>query len=139
MVHFASTELVWKYEQSLRCECMAPDHETPEDHKVSCRRSIISQNSKKFELWSFIVDTDTQRDITYDTDIFQALSGIANEMQSAGAGPYLAGVWVEDFPMFLLWDTQPWSGYGGRSERHVSPHIAPSWSWASPKKNTGHI
>jgi hypothetical protein len=144
MIHFADTEIIWECGESLRCDCMALDYEKPEDHKASYRQALISQSSVKFDLWSSIVDTVTQRKITYGTDVLPALSGIANELQAAGAGPYLAGVWLEDFPICLLWDTQPWRswyGYGifysDDCQRHVSPFIAPSWSWASLKNNAG--
>jgi hypothetical protein len=140
MIHFADTEIIWECTESLRCECMALDYERPEDHKASYQQALISQNSVKFDLWSSIVDAVTQRKITYDTDVLPALSGIANEMQAAGAGPYLAGVSLEDFPLCLLWDTQPWRSwysygtlYSSVYQRHVSPFIAPSWSWASLK------
>lgn len=76
--------------------------------------------------WYDIVEDYTERNITKDTDRLPALAGLAEQYKEVTGKEYLAGLWLEDLPIKLLWrrvgDHEPPTNY-----------CAPSWSWASPK------
>jgi len=54
------------------------------------------------------------------------LSGLARRFHSAGAGTYLAGLWLEDLPMGLSWRPPSFRG-----STVIAPYRGPSWSWVS--------
>ena len=95
--------------------------------------------------WYDVVEDNSSRVITKESDKLPALSGLASEFASpaytagdeSGVSQYCAGLWYQDMPSALLWRTVE-----QRSENH-SPMItaffprrpmeyrAPSWSWAA--------
>jgi hypothetical protein len=87
-----------------------------------------SEKTKRslFEYWYMnIVNFYVGRQITFPTDKFIALAGIANVVQDYLSGiDYKAGMWVEDIHSVLAWGT-PKSNVTAYSE-----YVAPSWSWA---------
>ena len=78
--------------------------------------------------WQKLVDEYTKKELTYETDMLPALSGLASLVQAATGDQYLAGLWRSDLPAALRWVPQDpdW-----RSP--TSP--APTWSWAACKKS----
>lgn len=74
-------------------------------------------------LWYQIVLEFCHRKITFKTDTFPAISGIAKEVQRHTGMEYKAGIWMQDFHNGLLWSTY---GLG----LNPSSYIGPSWSWA---------
>ena len=84
---------------------------------------LISLN----ESWESIVQTYTQRDLTYGSDKLVALAGIAeaaSQLMGVPKDSYLAGLWRCDLIVDLLWRA---AGNAFRPEGYR----APSWSWAS--------
>jgi len=82
-----------------------------------------------FYKWYTMLSTYTQCNLTYPSDKLVAISGLANEMNSAlrlyiheKHHYYIAGLWAEDLRMGLCWH---------RTEGGIRPHSyrAPSWSW----------
>jgi hypothetical protein len=61
--------------------------------------------------------------LTYPSDIFVALSGIANSFQLETGYQYVAGMWRESLLEDLCW----WPVY----RRRLDETRAPTWSWAS--------
>lgn len=123
MIHFASREVIWECDQTLRCECerLAPDQS----------RELISHNwstaplPERFHTWSRFVDSVCRRDITYVSDRLPALSGLADRMGEDGrSGTYLAGLWSNDLPLALCWRTV-------HPLHRVVPYAGPSFSWVS--------
>ena len=93
-------------------------------------RAVQQQNlnfhssfSDPLTLWYHIVQEFCDRAITFKTDTFSAISGIAKEVQRHTGMEYRAGIWMQDFHNGLLWST-----YG--SGINPSSYIGPSWSWA---------
>lgn len=76
-------------------------------------------------LWDYytIVDRYCARELTYLSDKFPALSGIAQGLQPF-LGDYLAGLWRSDIVRGLWWVKLAGGG-------PASKYRAPSWSWAS--------
>lgn len=78
--------------------------------------------------WYDLVNAYTRRNLSFPTDKFPAISGIAQHLHQAVGGDYLAGLWSNDFLRGLLWLPD-----GGSFTKHVSTYRAPSWSWAVTK------
>ena len=77
----------------------------------------------------------SSRELSYETDVLPALSGLAHSFKDVhgvekitGTNDYLAGIWRNDLPKGLLWFLHDSSD----ARRHTQ-YIAPSWSWASMK------
>jgi len=75
-------------------------------------------------LWYAVVADFLERNLTYETDCFPALSGLTKEIQNMTRWMYRAGIWMEDVHAGLLW------AVGGLGQR-TRGYVAPSWSWAS--------
>jgi len=134
IVHFTHMEIVWECRTSLRCECMELDAGwvVPSNLKSKYHKSMKSSLSKeRSKIWWDLVEECRNRNITFETDLLPALSGIARQMQKHGAGEYLTGIWKKELPEALMW----WSRYSTKYDR-VVPYRAPSWSWASLKSST---
>jgi hypothetical protein len=97
----------------------------PKSPKLLYHKSLLPTvaSEDKFITWNRIVNSYMGKDISFEEDRFPALAGLAAQMQAAGAGQYLAGLWREHLPLDLLW-----VGYG---RRRAEPYKAPTWSWAS--------
>jgi hypothetical protein len=80
-----------------------------------------------YSLWTQIVWRLSVRSITYETDRFPSLSGIARVVQIQTGWSYKAGLWLEKMHEDLLWTVESSSGNFKQSKVYV----APSWSWAS--------
>jgi len=80
-------------------------------------------------MWMDIVKSYTTKDMTFETDILVAISGIAKKLSSHLQGDYLAGLWQQHLPFQLLWHAETFDGRLGRT-RPVK-YYAPTWSWAS--------
>jgi hypothetical protein len=94
------------------------------------QRSISIAN-----MWYSIVSSYTTRQLTFSSDKLTALGGIATLINDSLSDTYLAGLWKRDLPDCLLWEVawQPETVFPP-APRVSSPHIIPSWSWASLNK-----
>ncbi|RFN48195.1 het-domain-containing protein [Fusarium flagelliforme] len=127
MVHFASKEIIWECKSALRCECMELDREGHAPCPPLSLRSLTSSSESfpaKFREWYSLVDQVTYRSLTKSGDLLPCLSGMARQFQDSGAGAYLAGLWLEDLPVGLLWSSSP-------DRSRAVPYRGPSWSWTS--------
>lgn len=78
-------------------------------------------------IWYKIIREFTTRRLTYATDTFCALGGIARVFKESYRCGYVAGIWENDIPTGLLWQ-RVGELVGGPTEFTV-----PSWSWLSVK------
>ncbi|PYI04108.1 HET-domain-containing protein [Aspergillus sclerotiicarbonarius CBS 121057] len=101
--------------------------------------------AKLYQAWYKIVEDYTCRDLTISSDKLPALSGIARTHGLALGDQYIAGLWVQDLAMGLLWAPRYVMNPGGDryfGERERKPltrpekYRAPSWSWCA---NDGQI
>lgn len=90
--------------------------------------SPTSKISEIMAVWRTIVSEYSKKELTYETDVLPALSGLASLIHTATGDQYLAGIWRSDLPKALRWipDSPDWS---------ASTYLAPTWSWASCKKS----
>jgi hypothetical protein len=100
---------------------------------VSSLRSLSSLQTDDFanifKLWYALVELYTKRELTNSDDKLPALSGLAKVISGAILGglgdSYVAGLWRQDLPRGLLWNSY------GREPAHQLKVRAPSWSWIS--------
>jgi len=126
MIHFAQKEMIWECNSALLCECMELDAQYSGSLAQNDKPTLMASpwSSSSFKTWYKIVTEVTSRDITKPQDILPCLSGLARRFQDCGAGTYLAGLWLDDLLLGLLWT-------GSDRCSRVTPYRAPSWSWAS--------
>lgn len=120
ILHFTEGELSWECASSSRCECRGR-------HPIEYIYGVVRpQQLESAEGWKRVTEEYTRRHLTYATDRLAALAGLAAQAQLSRPGArYLGGLWEDDLPYCLLWNTED-----ARSCRRVRPAVAPSWSWA---------
>ena len=95
--------------------------------KFSGRKTDPSDDMIK--RWYEVVTEYTRRQLTYSSDALPALSGVASKWSSKVSGRYFAGLWEFEFLRSLAWKTN------GSGKRAYKEYVAPSWSWASIRKD----
>ncbi|KAL5331591.1 hypothetical protein ACEPPN_001125 [Leptodophora sp. 'Broadleaf-Isolate-01'] len=75
-------------------------------------------------LWGSIMWNFTRCAITFPSDRFPAISGLAREVYRHTDWAYVAGLWKEYIHLGLLWSTRDVAS-------PAKEYVAPSWSWAS--------
>ena len=91
-----------------------------EDDPAPAPRSIESLR----KTWLYIVQNYSTRNLTFQSDKFVAISGIARRMHMLlGDDTYLAGLWEKNLLQGLLW-------LADRKGKRNTEYVAPSWSWA---------
>ena len=106
-----------------------------ESFKRSFALDTILQNNKNesrevieerlMAQWYRIVCQYTTLNVTFYTDIFPAVAGIAQKFAEATNFTYIAGLWLEHVLSGLLWYAET------AQSREYAEFVAPSWSWAS--------
>jgi len=81
------------------------------------------------ELWDDLRYSYGSRLLTYPTDKFVALSGIAHAFESSFNDKYIAGLWQSTLLRDLVWDSPKAPTRTWPVEKE--PYLAPSWSWAA--------
>ncbi|KAK5659916.1 hypothetical protein OQA88_13380 [Cercophora sp. LCS_1] len=86
----------------------------------------LTQAQKRpiFDEYYALIETYSERQLTFASDKLPALSGLARRLHYHLEGFYLAGLWSEDLHRGLLWKV-----HVGNLVR-AEPYRAPSWSWA---------
>ena len=138
VLHFGPEELAWECLCYSSCECQHPgtwdkDEEFP---KFWYPGLFGFKNIVPWQhMWYRIVESYTTLNLTYEKDIFPALSGIAQHMVNERKARYLAGLWQDTFVEDLLWHRrrmQRWGeAVGTLSCARPAIWRAPTWSWAS--------
>ena len=142
VLHFTANELVWECKEETTCECgdMQPNAkdelfhsmlETGTDHDLAA-------------VWREMVQAYSGLCITYRSDRFPALSGLAQKFaRKRTAARYLAGLWSTSLAADLIWyrdddqmsEEKPEYGRTKVADPATSEHgqggTAPSWSWAA--------
>ena len=99
---------------------------------------MFTQDVISSENWRSMVTLYTQKDLTYQTDILPALSGITNRVR--GAGKYYGGLWERSLPYDLLWfPTVASSSSSSEVALPTLDYIAPSFLWASLKGSISFV
>lgn len=83
---------------------------------------VLSNKLSILRSWYGLVGLYGERKLTYASDKFPAISGLASVFEKLLDDEYVAGIWRSQLAEGLLW-------HG--SSRRVREYRAPSWSWAS--------
>ncbi|OCK75717.1 HET-domain-containing protein, partial [Lepidopterella palustris CBS 459.81] len=124
VVYFGREELYWECKSRMASESLQ------EDCCERCYPSYFLKTQYKHftdagfrNNWYEILDSYTQMQLTYPSDILIALSGIAKDFQQFNLDEYVVGMWKRSLLSDLCWEVD----MPGRP----STYRAPSWSWAS--------
>ncbi|UNI18319.1 hypothetical protein JDV02_004593 [Purpureocillium takamizusanense] len=152
VLHFGPQELFWECLEASYCQCTCGDasHGTPASHNeagvdhISRPKTFFSRDhwltlsdTELDRCWHRLVEEYSTLDLTFDRDIFPAISGLAKHFQSVVQSEYLAGLWKKTLVGDLLWHVEGFVvGAGsddGAPAQRPAPWRAPSWSWGAVK------
>jgi hypothetical protein len=91
------------------------------------KQEYKDQLSKLYDAWYDLVMLYGKCGLTKESDIFPAISGIANAINKATGDIYFAGLWKNDIHRGLLWGVPD----SAAAKPDLREPRAPSWSWAS--------
>ena len=130
-VHFCRRQIYWECASSLIAESEATVPQKPTLLKQWSIESIpVDRNERavtSLRLWTEIVKTYSQTDLSVSSDRLPAISGLARRMHDLSKGTlgdYIAGMWEAG-----LINQLSWSAFS--KSRRSSLYQAPTWSWAS--------
>jgi hypothetical protein len=140
VLHFSSVEVAWECMEDQDCECgsfrscigVEYDLTSPKERY----RPIDRMDGWLMMVWRKIVSEYSGTQLTYDKDIFPALSGVAELHRTVRNSTYLAGLWRDTLFYDLLWHIPNQWELPVRELRYQrlarpAEWRAPSWSWAS--------
>jgi hypothetical protein len=146
-IHFGAGELLWECQTLTAHESMIKftSRHTNADLKrmLASRKSnktntlgtgILAKSRDMHTRWLEIVDAYSRLDLSYESDKFPAISGLALEFQRQTGDEYLAGLWKSDLHRALLWRPAGVDNISMPSKslrRQPKQWRAPSWSWGS--------
>ncbi len=96
--------------------------------------SLLKTPSGRFDLeymrdfysqWNNILEIYTRSQLTFQGDVFVAISGITKQIEKWTGLTNIFGMWMELLPMDLLWEPISSAFENTRSA------LCPTWSWAS--------
>jgi len=129
-LHFGHSELTWECSSLFWCQC-GDNFATPRGpsqgrrfHSASAAASLDSDGA--VEVWQSIVMEYSRLALSFPTDRFPALSGLARQWQAIRGCDYLAGLWRSSLVRDLQWKVE-----SGHQKPKPEAWRAPSWSWAS--------
>lgn len=91
-------------------------------------------DAEHYERWRDVISQFSRRNLTYESDVFPAVSGLAEVWiaRHQDCGEYLAGLWKADLMRGLLWICV--DQYERSDTGRPSQYRAPTWSWASVRR-----
>ncbi|KAF2130270.1 HET-domain-containing protein [Dothidotthia symphoricarpi CBS 119687] len=130
VLHFSSIDMVFQCDthtvfESTSVTCYGWNNH---DGKRLVYGTTQHSRSTDYDKWLKIVQDYSEKKLTYETDMFPALSGIAHIVQSRTNDEYVAGLWKGDLVAGLLWSKNQWL-YG--PVQLSTQYLTPTWSWAS--------
>ncbi|KIL84602.1 hypothetical protein FAVG1_12128 [Fusarium avenaceum] len=115
-------EMQWICQATTSCECQSSLNRHKQFGPTPL--SQIPAGHVAFRFWLKTVENYSQRSLTHTSDKLPAISGVAEIIQRITGSDYLAGLWLNDIYLGLLWRRAP-----GRVPQMNT--VAPSFSWAS--------
>jgi hypothetical protein len=143
-IHFGAGELLWECQTLTAYESRTTS--TPEGPDADLKRMLAPKETNKemsngfgatrdiHTRWLEVVSAYSRLNLSYETDKFAAISGLAREFQRQTDDQYLAGLWKSDLHRSLLWRPAGVDNVSMQSNllrRQPKQWRAPSWSWAS--------
>ncbi|KAF2251580.1 HET-domain-containing protein, partial [Trematosphaeria pertusa] len=127
-LYFTNRQFVW--------ECLCSSHDETGSRSPGDTRStkycpppydadVLLRNTRVVGEWHSVIEEYTSRQLTYHSDVFAALAGVAASLKARYRCKYLAGMWEDDMLNGLLWQR------AGTSLGRSAELNTPSWSWLS--------
>ncbi|KAI0101350.1 heterokaryon incompatibility protein-domain-containing protein [Nemania sp. FL0031] len=144
VLHFGMQELLWECRDAVECECSYVNSNkelllsSVSEYllrqmlgKLSHGMKLASKSPQVLrDRWHEIVAEYTSLDLTFEKDMFPALSGVAKQMQRVRGSRYLAGLWEDNLIEDLLWGT--FSLYAERPAKWRAPTVSTSRGYFLP-------
>ncbi|KAK1246314.1 hypothetical protein MKX08_000116 [Trichoderma sp. CBMAI-0020] len=151
VLHFGPQELSWECWEDSACQCTSTYSSTgngPVDTALTMSAQRVLQpkviynqdywkqldETRLIKVWHMLVEDYTRLHLTFESDIFPAMSGIAKSFQKYAKSEYVAGIWAKSLLCDLTWHKETVSSSSTENvEWHQRPKSwrAPTWSWAS--------
>ncbi|KIW15916.1 hypothetical protein PV08_05966 [Exophiala spinifera] len=142
-VHITTEQMYWECERHCvsengstfddiaRVGSFEPRNRTSSGTSATSGDTPSSSNFKHaLRRWWATVNDYAQRDLFAASDKLPALAGLARQFHRVTGSTYVAGMWLDDFPMALLWTTTI-GRYKTKTGHGVEKWRGPSWSWLS--------
>ena len=129
----STRERIWSWTRNKRFLAEVEDKTSLSPESEKLMKGLRAKDVLYLQ-WYEILRDYSARKITFSSDVFPALVGLATEFNRRLDDRYFAGLWEGDIHRGLLWTI-------GDSERAevVAPYRAPTWSWASVAGQIGHM
>ncbi len=129
-IHFAKDQMYWECQRHCVAENGSSFRNITRIESFATRDGAGEPASNVLlRRWWHVVRDYVERNLFAESDKLPALAGLASQFHRATGATYLAGVWLEDLPLALLWSTV--SGRFNPTGRSTKKWRAPSWSWVS--------
>jgi hypothetical protein len=96
-------------------------------------RSSLQEHVHCLSAWRETIKDYSGRSFTRQSDRLPALSGLATDVEQILGSGYVAGLWIKEILLELLWQNDEAARFGsyGTISKQFDSYVAPSWSWAS--------
>ena len=137
-VHYDADQMLWECREGRVCESGVPESAFVTQRRIWDGRLHFEQHGEEEEErhggnrrrafwydWYDLVESYTTHGLTKGEDKLPALSGLAQTLETASGGSYVAGLWRDHLPFGLLWRK------AGEWLKPAPTYRAPTWSWAA--------
>lgn len=131
ILYLTKEQYYWECDALVACEVYPggmPSRFPGQQIGVSGQRIDVTDNDScnvTSRIWMNVVEEYTKSSLTFQRDMFIALSGVARQVASMNSDKYLAGLWKSRLPFDLFWEPST------KRQLPQKDCYAPSWSWAS--------
>ncbi|KAK0644285.1 heterokaryon incompatibility protein-domain-containing protein [Cercophora newfieldiana] len=130
-IHYDRDQMLWECRESRACESGVPESAFVTQKWIWDGRLHFEKGEQRPSRgafwwdWYDLVESYTTHGLTKGEDKLPALSGLAQTLEAATGGSYVAGLWRDHLPFGLLWRK------AGEWLRPAPTYRAPTWSWAA--------
>ncbi|KAL7809526.1 heterokaryon incompatibility domain-containing protein [Trichoderma gracile] len=142
VLHFGPEELSWECLQTSTCQCtpstiVNTDGGTTDIHTLSTERVLKPKaifnhdhwqqlkEAQLIKVWHMLVEEYTKLHLTFESDIFPAISGIAKIFQRSARSEYVAGMWTNSLLHDLAWHKETRSDESATENEWSRPVLGP--------------
>lgn len=155
VVHFTAEELAWECLEESACQCAGPETHPQSRAAARAMAKYAAEGGQTMQpkllynpshwrdmgemelrrCWHDMVEDHSCLELTFESDVFPATSGLAKGLRRVRESGYLAGLWETSLLADLCWYVPSRRVPSASSE--VAPKSrpsrwrAPTWSWAS--------